>query len=268
MNLTATTHTLELVTSSSSAITWAISGAAIDKTAATAYTPLSAAGVVGAATDTTIATAPASSTVYHAITNITIRNGGGASNTVTVQKDVSGAEYQLITSTLLPGEALVYEDGAGWDSYTATGERKTSGRDGSDGAAGAPGAPGVGTTGTASLNFGGYPGDNEASVVVTGQAGIVAGSVVEAWLRIEDSADHSADEHRIEEIALSAGDIVAGVGFTIYGRTTNNAPQPVPSPYPVRVAGSGAGVNTRRPNNLLDYGNLIDGIWTVQWRWS
>jgi len=268
VNLTATTHTLELVTSSSSAITWAISGAAIDKTAATAYTPLSAAGVVGAATDTTIATAPASSTVYHAITNITIRNGGGASNTVTVQKDVSGAEYQLITSTLLPGEALVYEDGAGWDSYTATGERKTSGRDGSDGAAGAPGAPGVGMTGTASLNFGGYPGDNEASVVVTGQAGIVAGSVVEAWLRIEDSADHSADEHRIEELALSVGDIVAGVGFTIYGRTTNNAPQPVPSPYPVRVAGSGAGVNTRRPNNLRDYGNLIDGIWTVQWRWS
>jgi hypothetical protein len=56
-------------------------------------------------------------------------------------------------------------------------------------------------------------------VAVTGQAGIVAGSLVEAWLRLEATADHSADEHRVEEIEVAAGNIVAGTGFTVYGIT-------------------------------------------------
>lgn len=265
MNLTATTHTLELVTSSTSAIAWSMSGAIIDKTSATAYTPLSGAGTVSSATDTTIAAAPSGASVYHAITSIAARNTGGASNTVTVQKDVGGTEYPIASAVLLPGEALIYEDGSGWDAYAATGERKTSGR---DGAAGAAGAPGVGTTGTATLDFGGYPGDTDASVTVTGQADIVADSVVEAWLRLADTTDHTADEHRVEEIAISAGDIVAGVGFTIYGRATNNQPQPTPLAYPVRVPGPGGGRNAQRRNNTVDRGNLIDGTWTVQWRWS
>jgi hypothetical protein len=71
-------------------------------------------------------------------------------------------------------------------------------------------------TGTAVLDFGATPAE-EASVAVTGQAGILAGSHVEAFFMRESTADNSIDEH--EEAAalcpLVCGDIVAGTGFTI-----------------------------------------------------
>jgi hypothetical protein len=73
------------------------------------------------------------------------------------------------------------------------------------------------TQGTAILDFGAFPGASDASVAVTGQAGIVAGSLVEAWISLSASADHSADEHLVEEIEIFAGNISAGTGFTIYG---------------------------------------------------
>jgi hypothetical protein len=76
-------------------------------------------------------------------------------------------------------------------------------------------------TGTASLDFGAKPGKDTATVAVTGQTGIVSGSLVEAWLRPIDTADHTIDEHRVEELQIVADTIVAGTGFTIFGRTRN-----------------------------------------------
>lgn len=76
-------------------------------------------------------------------------------------------------------------------------------------------------TGTAILDFGAFPGASDASIAVTGQAGIVSGSLVEAWISLTASTDHSADEHRVETIKLAAGNIVAATGFTIYGVNTN-----------------------------------------------
>ena len=76
-----------------------------------------------------------------------------------------------------------------------------------------------------SLDFGAFPGNDSTTVAVTGQTGIVAGSLVEAWLRPETTADHTADEHMIEQIRVSAGDIVAGTGFTVYGWCTYDTPQ-------------------------------------------
>jgi len=76
-------------------------------------------------------------------------------------------------------------------------------------------------TGTATLDFGAFPGKTDASVAVTGQADIVAGSLVEAWLRPVATATHSADEHWVEEMDVAAGDISAGAGFTVYGKTRN-----------------------------------------------
>jgi len=75
----------------------------------------------------------------------------------------------------------------------------------------------MGAQGTADLDFGAFPGKSDASVAVTGQAGIVAGSLVEAWLRPVDTADHKADEHLLGQIDVVAGNIVAATGFTIYG---------------------------------------------------
>jgi len=83
------------------------------------------------------------------------------------------------------------------------------------------------TQGTAVLDFGAFPGAADASVVVTGQAGITAGSLVEAWVSLASATtDHSIDEHLLETIKVSAGNIVAGVGFTIYGVNTNPIEEP------------------------------------------
>jgi hypothetical protein len=78
----------------------------------------------------------------------------------------------------------------------------------------------VGATGTTDLDFGAHPGAMDASVAVTGQAGIVAGSLAEAWIRPVASADHSADEHMVEQLDVFATSIVAGTGFTIRGFAT------------------------------------------------
>jgi hypothetical protein len=83
------------------------------------------------------------------------------------------------------------------------------------------------TTGTAILDFGDFAASNstyshpltEATVTITGQGSITANSFVEAWIRAEPSgsADHSMDEHFVENIRVIAGNISAGVGFEIRG---------------------------------------------------
>lgn len=93
----------------------------------------------------------------------------------------------------------------------------------------------MGATGTGSLDFGAFPGATDATLVITGQAGIVAGSLVEAWLRPVATADHSIDEHRVEEIQVVADTIVAATGFTIFGRTRNHR---------------------------------LYGLWTIAWVWN
>jgi hypothetical protein len=76
----------------------------------------------------------------------------------------------------------------------------------------------VATQGSVTLDFG-ASGATDVALAVTGQTGIVAGSLVDAWLMPAATLDHSVDEHRVEELEVMAGNIVAGTGFTIYGRT-------------------------------------------------
>ena len=79
----------------------------------------------------------------------------------------------------------------------------------------------MGAQGTTDLDFTASPGTNsDVSVAVTGQTDIVAGSLVEAWVRHVATADHTVDEVRVENIKIMAGDIVAGTGFTIFGEVT------------------------------------------------
>lgn len=77
-------------------------------------------------------------------------------------------------------------------------------------------------TGTATLDFGVFPGTTDASVAVTGQTAIGTSSALEAYISPAATVEHSADEHWVEEIRVMAGNIVAGTGFTIYGRTGDN----------------------------------------------
>lgn len=70
--------------------------------------------------------------------------------------------------------------------------------------------------GTATLDFGTFPGATDASVAVAAPT-IAAGSLVEAWIFPAVTADHSADEHWVDPPEVFAGNVQAGVGFTIYG---------------------------------------------------
>lgn len=79
----------------------------------------------------------------------------------------------------------------------------------------------MGDKGTATLSFGTGAGTTEASVVVTGQTGILSNSHCEAHIEYDSTATHSADEHLMvkRDLALACGTIVVGTGFTIYAST-------------------------------------------------
>lgn len=76
----------------------------------------------------------------------------------------------------------------------------------------------MGAQGIAILDFGATPAE-DATIAVTGQAGILAGSHCEAFFMKESTADNSVDEH--EEAAalcpLVCESVIAGTGFTIRG---------------------------------------------------
>jgi hypothetical protein len=74
-------------------------------------------------------------------------------------------------------------------------------------------------TGTATVNFGSAPGSSYATVAVTGQGSIGAGSHAEAFLMADATATHNAVEHILAGITLVCGDIIAGTGFTIHATT-------------------------------------------------
>lgn len=80
----------------------------------------------------------------------------------------------------------------------------------------------MGATGTTAIDFGAFPGALDASVAVTGQAAIVSGSLVEAWIRPAATSDHLADEHWVDPPEVIACDIVAATGFTIRATSRNH----------------------------------------------
>lgn len=74
----------------------------------------------------------------------------------------------------------------------------------------------MGAQGSTTVNFGAFPGAQDASVAVTGQAGILSGSLVEAWILPAATTEHTVAEHYFDPPpAVIAGEIVAGTGFTI-----------------------------------------------------
>lgn len=128
----------------------------------------------------------------------------------------------------------------------------------------------MGAQGTATLNFGAFPGSSHASVSVTGQTSIVAGSLVEAWLRPETTADHSADEHMLETLKVFAADIVAGVGFTIHGFNSSEINEREPPQF--FEQGNALAGQQRGPRHAANYsegkGTRLYGAWSVAWVWN
>lgn len=76
-------------------------------------------------------------------------------------------------------------------------------------------------TGTAIVDFGAFPGSNEASVAVTGQTTISATSKAEAYIMSDTTSDHTANDHAY--VNILAGFIcdtpVAATGFNIIARS-------------------------------------------------
>ncbi len=131
------------------------------------------------------------------------------------------------------------------------------------------------TTGTATLNFGAFPGASHATVAVTGQAAIVAGSLVEAWIRPVATSDHTADEHMVETLKVMASDIVAGTGFTIHGLNTNAQTEPIETvPHNTSLftaTASAFNIKTAEPGRIGNKGGkgtMLYGQWTVAWVWN
>lgn len=123
-------------------------------------------------------------------------------------------------------------------------------------------------TGQASLDFGAFPGSSHASVAVTGQAGILAGSLVECWIFPAATADHSADEHVVESLKVVAGNVVAGTGFTIYGVNTNNLTEPL-SYHGVGNFRSAATTVYGNPDpSIGGKGTMLYGVWNIGWVWA
>jgi hypothetical protein len=76
--------------------------------------------------------------------------------------------------------------------------------------------------GTAVIDFGSFPGSNEASIAVTGQGTISGTSKAEAYVMGDDtSTDHTASDHKYLPAfaGFTCGTPSGGVGFTIYGRS-------------------------------------------------
>lgn len=136
------------------------------------------------------------------------------------------------------------------------------------------GGAGSTASGTATLDFGVFPGASDASVAVTGQASIVSGSEVWCWVAPVATSDHTADEHIFETLQVYAGNIVAGTGFTIYGKNTNQLNEPLTEYGQGRnhlstgtaAANTGQGANTHR-QSVGGIGTRLFGQWTIGWAW-
>lgn len=122
----------------------------------------------------------------------------------------------------------------------------------------------MGAQGTGSINFGAFPGASDATLVITGQTGIGAGSLVEAWILPAATADHSSDEHVVNPPRIVAGNIVGGTGFTIYGLNDDRVTGTEAPPGAANDGGiGGAGFANSVIGNNATY-----GLWAVAWVWS
>jgi len=112
----------------------------------------------------------------------------------------------------------------------------------------------MGAQGTTTVNFGAFPGTADTSVAITGLTSILSSSLVEAWIIPTATADHSADEHWVDPPRVVAGNVVAGVGFTIYATARDD------NGFPTQPA------NGRRQE--FTNTNALYGQWTVAWVWN
>lgn len=208
MNLTDTTHTLELVTAQALSTDYSVSWTDVDKSgASTAVLPGSSSGNIVSATTTTLVGAPGAS-VYRAISHLSVFNAGVGTQTLTVQRDVSGDNRISIKVDLATGDSLHYERGRGFYVMSAAGELSLVGSPGADGTDGA-----VSILET-EIDFGASSTDVATKVVA--DAGISSSSKFLCSISGGSTADNNSDAHALmaRECAVSAEPSAGSVTFT------------------------------------------------------
>jgi len=184
----------------------------------------------------------------------TIAAGGGGGAPTNASYVVIGLNGTLTAERVLTaGSGITITDGGAGGSVTIA----------------ATGGGGV-NVGTATIDFGAFPGSSHATVAVTGQTGIVAGSIVQAWLCPVATADHSVDEHMLETISVHAADIVAGTGFTVHAFNVGTINEPTEDARAkdnlsqFRAGGPG---QQSLVGNRGGRGTRLYGQWTIAWSW-
>lgn len=130
------------------------------------------------------------------------------------------------------------------------------------------GGGGGGNAGSTTIDFGAFPGGSDATVTVTGQTGIVSGSVLQAWLVAQPTADHTADEHRVETISVTCGNIVPNTSFDIYATNTSQLNEPLIQEGNNKNRNALTMTLGASSPSVGGIGTRIYGTWTVHWRWS
>lgn len=125
IGLTATTHALEMITSSAQSVDYTVSATDV---VSGVGTEVSNQGNVASATTTTILAAPGAST-QRLIHSITVVNKGASTNAITIQKDVSGTNHIVFGPvTIDVGEQIEFTQDRGFIVKDAFGrERRQSG---------------------------------------------------------------------------------------------------------------------------------------------
>ena len=112
--LTLATHIFEVVTTSTARIDYTWSACDIDATTGAVLDDLvSGEGSITSITTVQVVPAPAAN-VRRQLKHFSMFNAGTAANSVTFQKDVSGAQSPIARYTFQPGEWADFMDTAGW----------------------------------------------------------------------------------------------------------------------------------------------------------
>jgi hypothetical protein len=126
---------------------------------------------------------------------------------------------------------------------------------------------GTGASGTATVNFGAFPGSQDASVFIP-EIGVTAGSVVQAWLIAADTADHNAEEHIVETITVIPGAPIASTGFVVYARNNSQLNEPLTLINPVQYKSIQTQIAGMSTPGYGGKATQIYGQWTIGWKWS
>ena len=230
MIILTTTTTLEVVLDAtpSAEFPWTVSY--VDINTPSTFLPDGNIGVTTGNTAKTIVASPSSGT--RQIKSISVTNLSNATRVVTIQIKGSSATAPCYPPITLPaGSGIQFIDTAGFTVVDTTGASRTGavGPKGDQGNTGAnstvpgpqgPQGPIFWNKGTATINFGSFPGNSEASVVVTGLTGIASNSTILAFFAADSTSDHTVSDHLYCPllVRLSCGTIIAGTGFTLFAR--------------------------------------------------